>query len=385
MVRNELAKEKIDRIILNYFIQEGYQEAALSFAKETHTNLTAQDRRSATSSSAGFLKKLSSNGSNTSTGFADIVQSHLHQKSASINEEHGPGGQSPVAAGYATIDKRREIKYLILRGEITGATQKISEYFPKVLDSNNLLHFKLLRLNLIEMIRNHKLGGPSSTDPDRERSFLNAVLSFVRENLINKVTHSPRLLKELEITMSLLCFNFDPSIKNIEDQTDLPDELRSLFNISLRNLCYRVVNKAILDLEDNEGLNEDSSINDSSRHYRGPKFMDFDLEALQLHKRPLLDDLRNDDDEDMLKDDYDDVEYNYDVDLEENLTTATPERTSPAEQPDDSILDGLNELQDLSLESRLERIVKLWALTEQRLLDLNANRGEVSFDWFLEN
>lgn len=383
MHHHDLAKEKIDRIILNYFIQEGYQDAALSFAKETNTNLLAYDRSNSTNASAGFLKKLSSSSSNTSSGFTNMVQARLNQKTG-IKTDNGSVGQSPVAAGYATIDKRREIKYLILRGEITGAIQKISDYFPKVLDSNNLLHFKLLRLNLIEMIRYHKLGGASSTDVDRERTFLDAVLKFVRENLINKVTHSPRLLKELEITMSLLCFNFDPSVKNIEDQADLPDELRSLFNIYLRNLCYRVVNKAILDLEDNDGLRQDNSAEPSS-HYRGPRYMDVHLEALLLQKRPLLDELRSDDDDDMFKDDNDHVDYNYDVGLEENFAASSTERASPAIQQDDCIQDGLNELQDLSLESRLERIVKLWALTEQRLQDLNASReAEVSFDWLLE-
>lgn len=34
-----ISKEKIDNLILNYFIVEGYQEAAISFAKEINIEL----------------------------------------------------------------------------------------------------------------------------------------------------------------------------------------------------------------------------------------------------------------------------------------------------------------------------------------------------------
>ena len=78
------------------------------------------------------------------------------------------------------------------------------------------------------------------------------ILNFVRENLINKVFNLFKLLKELEITMSLLCFKFDPTIENLQDQADLPVELKKLFDLSLRYQCYRLVNNAILKLYNNE-------------------------------------------------------------------------------------------------------------------------------------
>ena len=134
-------------------------------------------------------------------------------------------------SGFATIKQRQEIKKLILNGDISQAIKQISQYYPMILDLNNLLHFKLLRLNLVEMIRNHKFNTKSSNDSmdagQDEREFLATILNFVRENLINKVFNLFKLLKELEITMSLLCFKFDPTIENLQDQADLPVELKS--------------------------------------------------------------------------------------------------------------------------------------------------------------
>ncbi len=46
--------------------------------------------------------------------------------------------------------------------------------------------------------------------------------------MINKVIHLTKLLHELEHHVAL-CFNFDPAIKDIEQQSDLPLEMRSLF------------------------------------------------------------------------------------------------------------------------------------------------------------
>ena len=67
-------------------------------------------------------------------------------------------------SGFATIKQRQEIKKLILNGDISQAIKQISQYYPMILDLNNLLHFKLLRLNLVEMIRNHKFNTKSSND-----------------------------------------------------------------------------------------------------------------------------------------------------------------------------------------------------------------------------
>lgn len=186
------AKHKINSVIANYLIQEGYQTAAEEFKKEA--------------------------------------------------------GMHIVNKGLSSIERRKEIKYLILRGDVAEAIRAVSIYYPTVLDTNNLLLFRLLRLNLIEMIRRHKF---SSAAEDKE--FLDNILRFVREKLISKVAHSMELLKELEITMSLVCFNFDGSTP-AEQLKELPEELRRLFDLCLRKECYRAVNQAILDLEPTAAL-----------------------------------------------------------------------------------------------------------------------------------
>lgn len=311
-----IPKEKIDNLILNYFIQEGFQEAAISFAREIGVNINSVSPVYTTT----FIELLNDADDDH---FGTAVEDYFKNKLLPLATP-----SSKLIAGYSTIIQRKEIKRLILQGQITEARRKISEYFPSILDSNNLLHFKLLKLNLIEMIRNHKL-----YEDENERDFLNKILTFVRENLISKVSNSFKLLKELEITMSLLCFNFDPDIK-LDDQNDLPLELRGLFDLSLRNQCYLLVNKAILQLKD-------------SKVYKGPDYIEFDLAKLP--------------DDDLIG--FDDMETDY---IYDEIVNEEPEKLN-----DDENIDELNRLQSLALESKLERVVKLWAITEQRLVDLS--------------
>lgn len=385
-----ISKDKIDHLILNYFIQEGHQAAAISFAKELNIELNDNHRtQPKPSEKNAFVNQLNNTSSSTADGFSKLVSTYLKDSSKSQTDVPcvaKPDVNSRISAGYSTIRKRREIKYLILKGHITDAILRISECFPTILDSNNLLHFKLLRLNLIEMIRNHKL----QSSIDNEKVFLNDILKFVRENLVNKVTNSFKLLKELEITMSLLCFNFDPSVKNIEEQKDLPEELRSLFNLSLRNQCYRVVNRAILDLDANntnlslEDNNYGAGERESGRDYNGPKYMDFDLSNIDKIEA----DKSNDDefefekgmeDVDMKDDDEDDDEeeedydYNYEEEYVKNVSSITGRiQTEDTVIQNEELEDELNKLQNISLESKLERIIKLWVITLQRIIDIES-------------
>lgn len=299
-----IPKEKINNLILNYFIQEGYEQAAALFAKDIGVELD----------------------SNSSSKKAQDDQFHFTEGGyTNVTVDQRPSAQKRRTKGYSTIKERTEIKLAILRGDITDAVRLISTLFPTVLDGNNLLHFKLLRLNLIEMIRAHKLGN-SGTD---ESEFLQKILGFVRENLISKVTTSSKLLQELEVTMSLLCFNFDPT-KDIEKQRDLPGQLRALFNLSLRNQCYRLVNRAILELDDKEDV-----------EYTGPSFTGLDFGNLE------------------------DVQSDFDEDCEEDIEYTIAPETAPVEYEDD-----FNRETNALLDSRLEQVIKLYSATEQRLVDL---------------
>ncbi|KAK6463509.1 CTLH/CRA C-terminal to lish motif domain-containing protein [Scheffersomyces coipomensis] len=444
-----IPKEKINNLILNYFIQEGYQEAAISFSKELnidvykslpyddnqhhHPNHQHQSNINVNDRSIQFIRNMNSLNNNE---FTNMVEHYFddHDRSQPLSKNNSnqynlPYFKTNLTSGYSTIKQRKEIKLLILKGSITEAIKKISEYFPTILDTNNLLHFKLLRLNLIEMIRDHKLNA-NLKDNDDESIFLNNILGFVRENLINKVSNSFKLLKELEITMSLLCFNFDPTLKNIEDQKDLPDELRLLFDLSLRNQCYRLVNKSILSLYSNNNnnttnnnLNDNGSNGDDNENeynfinqagggsssqddtnaghgmfnkselsnspiYKGPKFIEYDLNNFMFNDVDDEDEGEGEEDDEEDDDEVDGEDYGGVEDIEYNIeydkTLSQFMSANDLTQDDDNNNNGngtninrenideeLSKLQSLSLESKLERIIKLWTITEQRLLDLN--------------
>lgn len=336
-------KKKIDSLILNYFIQEGYKEAAITFSKETNIELVDKPSQlsSPSAKSTEFLRKLKEVDDNSS--LLKLIEEYKFEGDLDIENDKN----HKVIKGYSTINERREIKYLILKGEITKAIEKISEYFPMVLDSNNLLHFKLLRLNVIEMIRNHKLENPSSST-DIEKQFLNDILLFVRQNLINKVTKSFKLLRELEITMSLLCFNFDPTLGSIDQQKDLPEELRSLFDLSLRSQCYKLVNRAILDLNkeyDYEDYPENVE-NDQKYFEKVSNDSNFNIENLDMNE---------------LREYNDSNDEEIDID---NLIEGSSKKDEANEENND---EGNIKLQELALESKLERLVKLWSVTESRI------------------
>lgn len=353
-----ISKQKINKLILNYFIQEGFQKAALTFSKDTGIDLD-ENLKVPLPKLSGALQFVSS-ANLTPVDFVQAVKKYAELKTQNLNTlasnnkraEYG----SDTMKGYSSIDKRKKIKYLILKGDITQAIHVISTYFPTVLDCNNLLLFKLLRLNLIEMIRDHKFETENlkKDAAEAEKQFLDDILLFVRENLVNKVTHSYELLKELEMTMSLLCFNFNPR-KPIEELNDLPEELGQLFDLSLRNECYRVVNRIILDLE---------YLELDTQQYKGLAYADFSASMLQ--KLPAAPPLDSQEDVEMV-----DAELNSEaehLDYSEYVAAYVP----PSRE--DSLLAPLPVQEDfrpenVMLESYLERIAMLWIATEQRLME----------------
>lgn len=375
-----IPKEKIDQLILNYFIQEGFENAALSFAKEIKVDLDPQKMKQDDPKIKQSDFKLKDLHDMTYGAFADACKEEISNRKEEPQTKRNKRAfvttQPNMISDYVTINKRKEIKLLILRGDIAQAITKISEYFPSVLDANNILHFKLLRLNLIEKIRNRKLNVTNPFDLEQEKEFLENILSFVRENFISKVTQSRRLLMELEVTMSLLCFKLDRT-QAIDNQQDLPEELRSLFSLSLRSQCYRLVNRAILNLYRNEDMNKFHSgnktyctsthshllLDSQGRIQAESKCADFDLTNYEKWQEPEGIDIA---------DDVDNADYNYDLDLEDNLNQISVDSQDGDLQPDDENYQ--SELEYLTLESKLERIIKLWTVAEQRLVDLRIQK-----------
>ncbi|GJN70625.1 ran binding protein in the microtubule-organising centre [Purpureocillium lilacinum] len=163
-------KSDINALILDYLTMEGYPNAAAKFSKEA--NLQPQ------------------------------------QDSASIRA-------------------RQEIQASIHSGDIQAAIETLNELDPQILDDDKALHFSLLRLQLVELIRSCNASGGD----------IGPALKFATEQLGPRAPTNPRFLEDLERTMALLLF----------PQDNLEPQLASLLNPDLRRDAADSVNRAILE------------------------------------------------------------------------------------------------------------------------------------------
>jgi len=125
-----------------------------------------------------------------------------------------------TAPNMDTLDERNAIRDAIVSGDLEGAIDKIKQLTPTFLATNTTMHFKLLRQQLVELIRNK----------DIEK-----VLIFAQENLMDKYDQPPDLFAKLEQTYALLAFD------NPENSP-----FGYLLSIKQRNMLAHEVNSAIL-------------------------------------------------------------------------------------------------------------------------------------------
>ncbi|KAM0792917.1 hypothetical protein ACM66B_002677 [Microbotryomycetes sp. NB124-2] len=90
-----------------------------------------------------------------------------------------------------SIESRMAIRRAVQSGQVESATVMVNELDPEILDTNPTLHFHLLQLRLIELIRHGRTA---------------EALSFAQSELAPKGEENPQFLKELERTMALLAF-----------------------------------------------------------------------------------------------------------------------------------------------------------------------------------
>ncbi|KAJ5214888.1 LisH dimerization motif subgroup [Penicillium chermesinum] len=126
-----------------------------------------------------------------------------------------------------TIQERVGIRTAIHSGNIQLGIEKINELNPQVLDENPSLHFALLRLQLIELIRT------CTSTPDGD---ISPALEFATAQLAPRAPTNPQFLEDLERTLALLIFPSD----------NLSPSLASLLDPSLRKDIAAQVNEAIL-------------------------------------------------------------------------------------------------------------------------------------------
>ncbi|KAK4046494.1 hypothetical protein OIV83_006020 [Microbotryomycetes sp. JL201] len=129
-----ISKEDMNAIIANYLFTEGYSAAARNFTREANI-------------------------------------------------------QPPI--DLESIESRMAIRRAVQSGQVENATIMVNELDPEILDTNPTLHFHLLQLQLIELIRHGRIA---------------EALSFAQLELAPKGEENPQFLKELERTMALLAF-----------------------------------------------------------------------------------------------------------------------------------------------------------------------------------
>ncbi|TVY80594.1 Glucose-induced degradation protein 8-like protein [Lachnellula suecica] len=126
-----------------------------------------------------------------------------------------------------SVRSRQQIQHFIHLGSIQEAVHALNESEPQVLDNNPSLHFALLRLQLVELIRAcHSTPGGDITP----------AITFSQEQLAERASSNPEFLEDLERTMALLFF----------PQDKLEPQLASLIHPDLRRSVADRVNKAIL-------------------------------------------------------------------------------------------------------------------------------------------
>lgn len=169
----KVSKTDLNNLVMNYLIIEGYESAALRFAQEANITLQYQS--------------------------------------------YG-------------IQERVQIRSAIHSGDIDTAIQRINNLYPEILDTNPSLHFSLLRLQLIELIRT------CTSSPDGD---ISDALNFATTRLAPRAPGNSEFLRDLERTMALLCF----------PPESLAPPLAELMDPALRRNVAAKVNEAILESE----------------------------------------------------------------------------------------------------------------------------------------
>ncbi|CAK3923483.1 related to motif-containing [Lecanosticta acicola] len=171
------SKSDINWVIMDYLVSEGYPGAAQKFAQETN------------------------------------ISSH--------------------SEAMDSIRERVHIRNAIHRGDIEDAIELINELDPEILDVNHLLHFSILQLQLIEIIRtisNKPGGSPQSGD-------FRPALEFATNQLSPRAPTDYKYQQALERTMALMIYPADK----------MPTEFKELLDLKLREKVANNVNKAILE------------------------------------------------------------------------------------------------------------------------------------------
>ncbi|KIW40087.1 hypothetical protein, variant 3 [Exophiala oligosperma] len=190
MSTSDVTKADINKLIMDYLITEGYPSAARKFAAEAN----------------------------------------IQQK-----------------ADLTAIEERVRIRDSIHRGDMQHAIELINDLNPELLDTDKKLHFSLLRLQLVELIR------LSFNSPDQ--ALVGNAIEFAMHNLSPYVPLDPQFKIDLERAMALLIVPKESWVKAAAAPTTAQANndfgvLAELVDPSLRQKVAKDVNEAILQSQD---------------------------------------------------------------------------------------------------------------------------------------
>ncbi|KAG7286943.1 hypothetical protein NEMBOFW57_006443 [Staphylotrichum longicolle] len=123
-----------------------------------------------------------------------------------------------------SIQARQDIQHAIHSGNIETAISALNGLDPELLDNDPELHFSLLRLQLVELIRQCNEGD------------ITPALDFATKKLAPRAATNRDFLNDLEKTMALIIFPHD----------QLQPELAALLSSDLRRTTATKVNEAVL-------------------------------------------------------------------------------------------------------------------------------------------
>ncbi|KIV93383.1 hypothetical protein, variant [Exophiala mesophila] len=153
-------------------------------------------------------------------------------------------------ANISGIQERVQIRESIHRGDLQVAIELINELNPDLLDTDKKLHFSLLRLQLVEIIRQSF----TSSDP----SLVGEAIEFAQNNLAPYAPLDSQFKNDLERAMALLIVpreswmhasSSGSTTTASQVQSDF-GALAELVDPSLRRKVAKDVNEAILQSQD---------------------------------------------------------------------------------------------------------------------------------------
>lgn len=224
----------INALILDYLTMEGYPQAAANFSKEA--NLQPMQEDPAIRARQEIRDLIHQGQIQDAIEALNDLDSEVCQPSILVLSSFEPS--TMIRTRVYTCTTHMTFGSLMINNHFFMSTSPIPHTClivtscatdtdrSQILDQDAHLHFALLRLQLVELIRN-------SSDGDKN---VMTAIQFARDQLGPRASRTPAFLKPLENTMAILLYPRD----------SLKPEQAAIMHPNLRREVSDMVNKAIL-------------------------------------------------------------------------------------------------------------------------------------------